>query len=95
MGPPTCECFVSSTDVQEGAGPSDAGGQSTPSPEHHSEPDPLGNHESSVEGSGHTAPQEVVEEETVNSDNDVCLYLKETPLRVLHQQVYPLKGLPL
>ena len=70
MGPPTCECFVSSTDVQEGAGPSDTGGQSTPSPGHQSESDPLASHDSSVEGSGHTSPQEVVEEE-VTSGNEV------------------------
>ena len=31
VGPSTCECFVSSTDVLEGAGPSSAAGRPTPS----------------------------------------------------------------
>ena len=33
MGPPTCECFVSSTDVQDVAGPSRAPARPTPSPD--------------------------------------------------------------
>ena len=80
VGPPTCECFVSSTDVQEGAGPSSASARPTPSsPEHH-DPDPLGSQETLVEGSAQTSNEEVVEDDVVPMGEEVCLYLEESSL---------------
>ena len=76
VDPPTCVCFVSSTDVQEGAGPS---GQSTASTGHESEEDPQASQESSEEGSGHSSPQEEVEEEEeALSANEVRLHLEDS-----------------
>ena len=63
MGPPTCDCFVSSTDVQEGAGPSGVGGHPTTSSEEQPQEDPQ---DAAVVGSVHTSPLEEVVEESVD-----------------------------
>ena len=90
VGPPTCECFVSSTGVQEGAGPSDAAsGRPTPSSSEHpaSVADPLGSQQALVEGSGQSSAQEVVEEvvheevgheEVVQTEQEVFLFLEDS-----------------
>ena len=57
VGPPTCECFVSSTDVQDEAGPSSAAGQPTIS------------HEDSV----HASHFEEVEEEHGPLEDEIYL----------------------
>ena len=75
VGPPTCDCFVSSTDVLEGVGPSSAGVRPMPSPKHPvAQSNPLGSPGMLVEGSAHTSPLEVVVEESVDLHQEDCVY---------------------
>ena len=64
VGPPTSECFVSSTDVQDGAGPSSAAGRPTPS----------------MVETAPTSVLEEVEEEHVGVEEDAVYLLEETPI---------------
>ena len=68
VDPPTCVCFVSSTDGQEVAGPSGqevAGpsGQAAPPPGHQAAEEPQEGQESPGQGSGHNSPHEEVQGE--------------------------------
>ena len=77
-GPPTCECFVSSTDLQEGAGPSSAAGRPTPSPQHHVvQWAPLEILGMLVEGSAHRSALEVVVEESIDLHQEDSIYIEE------------------
>ena len=85
VGPPTWDFFVSSTGVQEGAGPSSAV-RPTPSPQQSATvADPLGSLQAFLEGSGQSSAQEVVEEdiaheEVVGNEEEVAQSVQEVIL---------------
>ena len=84
VDPPTCECFVSSTDGQEIAGPSGqevagpsgqevagpSGQAAAPSPGQQAAEEPQEGQESPGQGSGHTSPHEEVEGEEDEGEED-------------------------
>ena len=72
LDPPTCDCFVSSTDVQEGAGPS---GLTAPSPGQLAGEDPHTRPESSEEVEG----EEFDLEEDVMAGNALFILEESSP----------------